>query len=259
MINPSSNLAEALRYASLGYSVFPCIETPGERSKAPYTRNGFHDATATDVELIRRWWNYKPGALIGLAIPDHWIVLDIDPRNGGSRAALEEKAGPLPLTLQSHTGRGDGGRHFFFFRPPGELTRSKLPPGVDLKEGGQGYVIIPPSRHPDSGRPYWWDNEDQEIAYPSYGLIELLRRDLSHAGRFVHIDSDKDNFAQLLNWLAETPEGSRNDYTFFAACRLAEKGALDDREGDLVSAALNTGLSEREIRTCIESARRRIG
>lgn len=257
MINPpSSNLAEALRYASLDWPVFPCVETPGERSKAPYTPNGFHDAT-TDEALITRWWNYKPPALIGLAIPNHLIVLDIDPRHGGSRAALEEKAGPLPLTLQSHTGRGDGGRHFFYFRPPGELRHRPLP-GVDVKEGGLGYVILPPSRHPDSGRPYWWDDEDQDIAYPSYGLIELLRRDLRHSGQPMHWDAD-DNFAQLLNWLAETQEGSRNDYTFFAACRLAEKGALDQYEDHLTAAALNTGLGEREIRTCIESARRRVG
>lgn len=252
---PSSNLAAALELASLGWHVFPCIETPGEKSKSPYTKNGFHDAT-TDPTQIKIWWDYKPDALIGFAIPEHLLVIDIDPHNGGSREALESKTGPLPQTLTAWSGRGNGGHHLYFFSPGGDLTSTKLGVGIDLRAGGRHYVIVPPSIHPDSGLPYRWENWDGPIAVPPYQLTELLRLDLSGVRKFV-INPD-DDYSQLLNWVAETPSGSRNDHTFFAACRLAEKGALDSHEEALVGAAMASGLGEREVRTCIMSARRRI-
>lgn len=260
MINPpSSNLAAALDLALLDWPVFPCAEVPGDRAKSPYTKNGFHDAT-TDPEQITTWWNYKPNALIGIAIPPWLMVIDIDPRNGGSREALESKTGPLPLTLTSFSGRNDGGQHLWFVRPKGDLTGTKLPSGIDLKDGGRGYVIAPPSLHPSTGQPYRWENWGGPVACAPYRLYELLKLDLSHAGRFAYRGGGtEDDFSQLLNWVANTPEGHRNDYTYFAACRLAEKGALDSHEGSLTEAALSTGLSEREIQTCIASARRRIG
>jgi hypothetical protein len=40
--------------------------------------------------------------------------------------------------------------------------------GVDLKGLPYGYVILPPTRHPDTGREYaWWDGCDPVDAYPS--------------------------------------------------------------------------------------------
>lgn len=255
---PPNNLQAALKLAANDWPVFPCIETRGDRAKSPYTKNGFHDAT-TDPGQIRIWWEYKPAALIGIAIPAWLMVIDIDPRNGGSRAALEEKTGPLPTTLTCWSGRGDGGQHLWFVRPKGDLTGTKLPPGVDLKDGGRGYVIAPPSLHPDSGLAYWEEDEDtRDPACTPYRLYELLKLDLSHTGRFLKLSDGDDDFSQLLNWVADTPEGCRNDYTFYAACRLAEKGALESHQEALLEAALSTGLSEREVQTCIESARRRV-
>lgn len=250
-------LDAALELAGNDWPVFPCVETKSEKAKSPYTKNGFHDAT-TDPDQIRIWWNYKPNALIGIAIPPWLMVIDIDPRNGGSRNALESKAGALPPTLTSYSGRNDGGQHLWFYRPQGDLTGTKLPPGIDLKDGGRGYVIVPPSLHPSTGQPYRWEGfEDGRIACPPFRLTELLRLDLSHAGRFLSSPESGD-FSGLLNWVATTPEGCRNDYTFFAACRLAEKDALDSHEEALTAAAVSAGLSEREIQTCIMSARRRV-
>lgn len=256
-------LDAALELASLGWPVFPCVETPGEKAKSPYTRNGFHDAS-TDPEIIRRWWEYKPNALIGLAIPAHMLVIDIDPHNGGSREALETKVGPLPKTLTAWSGRGDGGCHLYFYRPNDTqtLTKTKLPPGIDLREGSRHYVIAPPSLHPDTGRMYRleWENWDTgPIACVPYDLYELLKLDLPHKGRFLYTSDGHDNFSNLLDWVAGAQEGRRNDYTFFAACRLAEKNALDTHEDQLLDAATSTGLSESEIRSSIQSARRRIG
>ena len=47
----------------------------------------------------------------------------------------------LPATLTTISGRGDGGRHLFFRRPPGKLTKTQLPAGLEYKDHG-GYVVL---------------------------------------------------------------------------------------------------------------------
>ena len=91
----------ALWYASHGLAVFPCY------GKVPITRRGFLDATA-DEPQIRSWWRQWPEANIGLPVPDGTVVLDVDPRNGGSDTlhALQQLHGTLPDTLTSLTGGG---------------------------------------------------------------------------------------------------------------------------------------------------------
>ena len=247
----------ALELAALDWPVFPCREEPGEKAKSPYTPNGFHDAS-TDPELIKRWWDYKPNALIGVPVPPGVIVLDIDPRSGGSRDALETWTGTLPATLTTWSGRNDGGQHLWFYRPGGDLTGRKLKKmGIDIRDGGRHYVIAPPSLHPDTGQPYRWENWDGPIAWMPWRLHELLKPEPQ---MFPKFDSNgSDDFSQLLNWVATTEEGGRNEHLFFAACRLAEKQALDANEEALTAAAMSTGLGEQEIRTTITSARRRVG
>src|SRR5690625_809763 len=148
-------LHDAMMYATdMGMKVLPCKPT-GEQNKAPLISKGFKAASG-DPEQIRSWWQQWPTALIGVVIPDHYLVLDIDPRNGGSLEALEAVTGPLPETLTSWSGRGDGGRHLWFKKPGAEISSRQLPKGVDLKSGGRGYVIVPPSLHPVTGKPYSW-------------------------------------------------------------------------------------------------------
>ncbi len=65
-------LNAAIRYAEMGYRVFPCV--PG--GKAPLTDHGFHDAS-TDAEQIEGWWSRHPLANVGIAT-EGLIVIDID-------------------------------------------------------------------------------------------------------------------------------------------------------------------------------------
>ena len=136
--------------------------------------HGLYDAT-TDIAIIASWWGGRyAGCNIGGRVPQTMFVIDVDPRNGGleSVAALEKKHGRLPETLMTLSGRGDGGCHRFYRRPPGKLSHKRLGPGIDLKTSN-GYVVLPPSIHPDTGRPYV--RVDAPVAAPPVWLTDLLR------------------------------------------------------------------------------------
>lgn len=247
-------LGAALDLASAGWPVLPCIPT-GPKAKAPLLPNGFKDA-ATDPEVIRAWWSQWPAALIGISIPEHLLVLDTDPRNGGDYGKLEELLGELPVTLTSWSGRGDGGRHLWFHRPAGQVSSRRLPAGVDLKLGGRGYVIAPPSLHPATGAPYRWEHHD--IARLPVRVAEILR--VPSPGPHPVVPHQRPQTAGdgLVRVVAESVEGQRNDRLFWAACRAHESGdALIVHR--VFEAALMVGLTEQEAARTIGSAKHAVG
>lgn len=138
--------------------------------------HGVLDAT-DDVATVARWWGDRyRGCNIGGRVPESMFVLDSDPRHGGDRtlAVLEQQFGPLPETLTTVSGRGDGGCHLFYRRPPGKLTIKRIKTfgdGVDLKTTS-GYVVLPPSVHPDTGNPYV--TVERKVSAPPPWLIDLL-------------------------------------------------------------------------------------
>ncbi len=91
-----SKLQRALNCARRGWPVFPlywvadgdctCSEVkclkPG---KHPLTKRGFKSATV-DANTIRSWWQEYPEANVGIATgaPSEVVVLDVDPRHGGT-------------------------------------------------------------------------------------------------------------------------------------------------------------------------------
>jgi hypothetical protein len=125
------------------------------QGQAPLVTHGFHDAT-TDLEQVTRWWKQYPFAMIGRMVPLDQICIDVDPWKGGSIEALKKLVAELPFTQCTWSGRGNGGMHYFFLRPIGELVSTKLPKGIDLRVGGNHYTIVAPSVHPVSGGQYEW-------------------------------------------------------------------------------------------------------
>ncbi|MDP9389124.1 MAG: bifunctional DNA primase/polymerase [Actinomycetota bacterium] len=175
-LGPEGYLPHALAYAEARWAVFPLAP----RSKVPLISaaeggHGHLDGT-TDVEQVRRWWERHPLANIGTRVPDGQVVIDVDPRHGGfeSLEALERRLGPLDPTLTSWT--GSGGVHLFYGHPGGELRQAahKLGPGVDVKVGGKGYVVLPPSMHPN-GRLYQWCPTMRSVCPLPEALAALLR------------------------------------------------------------------------------------
>lgn len=164
----------ALRYAELGYPVFPCA--PGE--KLPATANGFKDATS-DPEQIDAWWTAKPSFNIGIPT-EGLLVLDIDVEanwlNDEPERLLELAGAPLSRTPS-------GGRHYVFRQPAGRdwrNTQGEIAPHVDARGNG-GLFIAPPSALP-GGKTYQWvegcelDIPPDRLPEPPPWLAEILDR-----------------------------------------------------------------------------------
>lgn len=148
----------ALAYAKhLNWPVFPL------NGKKPFkeeglTEHGYLDAT-TDPEVIKKWGKRWPNANIGVptGVAINAVVLDVDPRNGGSESLFEliSQHGTLPETVSQKT--GGGGMHYFFQHPGKEIScKSDIKPGIDIKADG-GYIVVAPSIHPISKQAYKWD------------------------------------------------------------------------------------------------------
>jgi hypothetical protein len=185
---PGALIQAAVGYAEAGLPVFP-IRWPingqcscnrpqcSSPAKHPLTEHGFEDAT-TDPEQIKLWWRQWPQAGIGLptGTATGFLVVDVDPRNGGT-ASFDEVVtdfGPFPETAVQRS--GGGGQHLFF-RYAGGAVPKNLATGIDLKGDG-GYVVVAPSWHL-SGNQYRWESTDgiqrlSKAAYAPQWLTDFI-------------------------------------------------------------------------------------
>jgi hypothetical protein len=155
----ASPLDAALAYAQRGWPVHPLRP----RSKVPLTQHGVHDASC-DERVICDWWRGNASANVGIATGESsgLIVLDIDPRSGGSTDGLD-----VPATLTARTG---GGGNHYVYSAPGARRGRKYRPGVDIKADG-GYIVAPPSSHPLGGA-YAWVDPSVPVAPAPAWLLE---------------------------------------------------------------------------------------
>src|SRR5262249_17803305 len=131
--NGAALLTAALRYAEMGFPVFPC--KPG--TKEPATDHGHLDAT-TDAHQILAWWTACPAYNVAIAAGS-LLIPDLDP---GSESWVERDWCEAPTCRTPR-----GGRHYYFRRPtnkPWRCSASQLAPNVDVRTDG-GYVLAPPS------------------------------------------------------------------------------------------------------------------
>jgi hypothetical protein len=182
----------ALAYAAAGYEVFPLrgklphancpqCEPRSPRYQPHHAADCAHElchglyAATSDPARVGRWWARWPEANIGARVPRVLLVLDVDPRHGGHQrlAELEAEHGPLPATRVSVSGRGDGGQHRWFLHPGGQVSAVRLGAGLDVKTHS-GYVLLPPSHHPATGRPYRWAEPLRDPAPAPAWLCALL-------------------------------------------------------------------------------------
>lgn len=234
----------ALDLAEAGWAVLPL---KGKTPTTGHTPNGVHDAT-TDPRTIRRMWADR-GWNIGAQVPDSLLVLDIDPRNGGSLQELEQRAGvELPPTLEVESGRRDGGLHLYYLRPFRQPYRGDIPHGIDVKING--YMVMPPSVHPDTGKPYEWVH--REVArLPRQVVALMLPRT-----RATRRDPNATDPVALATWVRTLQAGERHDGLHWAARRAHEAGVDERGIERLLDAAEDIGINPREARRVVESARK---
>lgn len=253
------------------------------REKNPWLRKrdggkGVYDAT-TDLIQIRRWWGAEPELNIGLHAVSFW-VLDVDRKNdkdGFAALARFEAAhgkldeGPMQLT----GGEGEGVQLFFLAddRVRNRVNANKVP-GLDVRALG-GYVVAPPSIHPDTGRAYRWAPGRSPLDVGLYRapewLIEAISKQPDHPAprqskpvgafskrrlnRFTQIALDGE-----INNVLTAAKGTRNHTLFTASARLFELVAAGWINSDQVQAllencALAIGLGAEETKKTIASGK----
>ena len=255
--------AAAAAYAAAGWQVFPLSRTkaplfpsphnPGHgcRGECGQPGHGFHDA-ANDPATIADWWARHPNANIGGRVNRDVMVLDVDPHGGGADtiARLEAEHGALPVTLTCYSGRGDGGRHLYFERPatPGwRVTRVKLRPGVVLIHHTLRYTVLPPSVHPKSGRPYWWDNPTAEPAAMPSWLARLVTPSPPPAPSTRPVARAPGSVAGLVSFVLRQRPGGRHDAVLWALSRAYEEVAPDIVIDAICRAAERIGKPPAEV------------
>lgn len=190
--------------ARRGLAVFPC----GVESKTPAPilnlidarpgKGGLHHAT-TDTGTVRDWWESDPAHNIGVrtGAASGLFVIDVDGEDGEqAMRKLEAEHGALPPTIEVLTPRG---RHMWFsYTEPVGCSASKIGTGIDIR-CDNGYVIAPPSIHPDTKTAYQWsvDSAEKMVAAPAW-VYERLRV------------QKKATTGPALGWEPKIREGERN-------------------------------------------------
>lgn len=240
----------ALAYAARGWPVFPLKP----QSKEPATRRGFYDAS-TNPATLHRWFGcgFPYNVAIRTGAPAGIMILDADGTAGStSLRALEAKHGALPATRISATGKG---RHLWLTAAaPIPCSIGKVAPGIDIRGDG-GYVVAPPSIHPN-GTIYRWVNDLPTTPAPDW-LVRLAQQAKAIAillplppARRLNSESDgygRAALAREIEALSQVAKGSRNaalNYATFRLYQLVAGGELDgaEVERELIAAAHANGL-----------------
>src|SRR3989338_3248875 len=157
--NTNQKLEQALSLLKLGWSVIPL----GIDKKPLIEWKSFQSERASE-EQIKEWFS-KPEVNVGVITGkiSNLIVVDIDPRHGGTEEDFKEVQ-----TIKSAT--GGGGWHYYFQYVDGIQNSANIKSGIDIRGEG-GYVVVPPSSH-SSGKDYEWiiapDTTDKLIALPEF-------------------------------------------------------------------------------------------
>jgi hypothetical protein len=144
----------------------PLIRLAGKRPMdRGWTTGPYDDPDRWRDDLLD--WTGNVGVVCGHGL----VVIDCDVyKPDGARSFAQLEAHGLPATREAET--GSGGRHLFY-RVSGPVPSRPLVgyPGIDVKGDG-GQVVVAPSIHPDSGRPYRWVNDLPVANVP--GWLEAL-------------------------------------------------------------------------------------
>lgn len=173
---PAVNLArEAEQYAQRGLCVFPVKE------KRPCRKGSWKEYSTNDTAAAKKLFLDTPHA-DGIAIDcgkSGLVVVDVDIKGVNGFESLDRLAAE-GLSIDKNTWAqrtGSGGAQFFYRASGDDITvsvGSSL--GIDFRGAG-GYVVIPPSLHPNGKRYEWYEGQapgsDAELL-PVDGSVRAL-------------------------------------------------------------------------------------
>ncbi|MCA9262582.1 MAG: bifunctional DNA primase/polymerase [Planctomycetales bacterium] len=257
----------ASEYRDRGYSVVPL------QGKAPAIAWRELQRRRATLGEVASWFGHANSGAWNVGIVTGRIsdLVVVDADDASAIAAVEEQCPPTPLVVET----GRGGRHYYFRMPPDVDVRCRVRVGgkkIDIRAEG-GLVVAPPSRHPDTGRPYFWlgDFHDYSLSdVPTYEPQWLEKRERP---RHVHSPTTTDNplahhvlphITDLRAYVRAIPsvshQGGHNS-CFRVACLFRDAGlspeeALEELIAWNESGAAQPPWSEKELRHKIESAYR---
>jgi hypothetical protein len=193
-------------YRDLGLHPVPC--EPG--GKRPLIEWRPYQERQPTLEEVDEWWTDWPEANIALVVGRGIVVVDLD---GPEAPELLTLAGlDMPVDApRVKTGRGE---HIYLRLPPGRTARNRTaflatPPGratksqVDLRADG-GYVLAPPSLHPNGSRYEWL------VKLTSLDAIPLVPDSLLEMRAEPKPDEDLSGWDWVERSLDGVPEGVRD-------------------------------------------------
>lgn len=232
----------AIEYVNHGWSVLPV--RPEE--KRPFMTNWLqYTKTKATRATVENWFNTLSGAGVGAVTGkiSNMVVLDVEK---DCPIPIEELLKKYPTQMVSRS--GSGGYHLFFQYPTTVShvsNRVRIFEGADLRADG-GFIVLPPTKHPTSGKQYEWVQKGPLGAFP----MALL-------------DKESQPRQQGEGWITEAlrgvTEGGRNDTCARLAGYFFRKGV----SYDIVEALLldwnernDPPMPVRELRTTIKSIER---
>jgi hypothetical protein len=276
----------ALSYLDFGWSIIP-LEPHNKRPYAallPIKHDGHGNVVYNEhgrpkhtwepyqtrqptLDEVRQWWAQAPDANIGIVTGavSGIVVQDLDGPEGMAEA---QRRGGIPTTPISRTGNG---LHVLYRHPGREVGNfARRAPGIDMRGDG-GYIVAPPSIHPNGHQYQWQVTPDVPLAEAPEWFVELWTPDstetwITHTltgeirrGEQVTSRNYGDRaLATELQRLATAAEGSRNNTLVRAAYRMGQLVAgghvgEETVEHKLALVAQAIGLTQGETRATIRS------
>jgi hypothetical protein len=190
-----------------------------------------------DPAVVDRW---KPGMAL-CAVMGHLVdAVDIDPRNGGDRAALN---GTMPKSYGQQA-TPSGGSHFLIASLG--VRKCEVLPGIDLQAGaeghGHGFIFLAPTlrRSKVTGElaAYEWV-EDPSLdglsligTDPTGAALAELARSRRGTGTYEGPSYDGDEYAALAEWQQAEADHHVDRIVTTWRDRLAEAAQWDEGERD---------------------------
>jgi putative DNA primase/helicase len=242
----------AIVYVAYGLPVFPVepinkhpiprrdTDPTGQYPKGIPGTGGFYKATCSP-DIIERWWQANPRALIGLPMGKRAGVWALDVDTSEDHADGLAEWGKLtaqhdPIVTREHRS-ATGGPHLIFNWDkynPVHCSAGGLPAGIEVKGQG-GYVVVPPSRR--KGRAYTVHSDINPIAAPKW-LTDLIlpnREQLNGEAHFNGeayysgpVTADLEDLADAMLWVpnddAAQPEYNSMGLRLWAATGGSDEG-----------------------------------